>query len=79
VWITGIHTCGKRGIDEATALDFGVGFYGRAGLLSGRIVIPIRNAAGEIVAYAGRAIDGNSPKYKLPSGFRKGLELFNVD
>jgi DNA primase len=69
----------QRGIDEATALEFGVGFYGRAGLLSGRIVIPIRNAAGEIVAYAGRAIDGRLPKYKLPSGFRKGLELFNVD
>lgn len=69
----------QRGIDPATALKFGVGFYGRAGLLTGRIVIPIRNAAGEIVAYAGRAIDGRPPKYKLPSGFHKRLELFNLD
>lgn len=39
------------GIDFATALEFGVGFYNRGGRLSGRIVIPIRNQAGEIVAY----------------------------
>lgn len=61
------------------AVQFGVGFHGRAGLLSGRIVIPIRNRAGDIVAYAGRAIDGRPPKYKLPGGFRKGLEFFNLD
>ena len=46
--------------------------------MSGRIVIPIRNANGEIVAYAGRALDGRSPKYKLPAGFRKAWELFNI-
>lgn len=69
----------QRGIDPATALGFGVGFYARAGLLSGRIVIPIRNCAGELVAYAGRAVDGEPPKYKLPPGFRKALELFNRD
>ncbi len=39
----------------------------------------IRNAGGETVAYAGRALDGGLPKYKLPAGFRKGLELFNLD
>jgi DNA primase len=30
------------------------------------------------VAYAGRALDGDIPKYKLPAGFRKGCELFNI-
>lgn len=68
----------QRGIDRATAVEFGVGFYGRPGLLSGRIVIPIRNAQGQLVAYAGRAVDGGLPKYKLPVGFRKGHELFNI-
>jgi len=67
----------QRGIDRATAAEFGVGFYGGPGLMSQRIVIPIRNAQGQIVAYAGRAVDGRSPKYKLPAGFRKGSELFN--
>jgi len=68
----------QRGIDGATAVAFGVGFYARPGLMSGRIVIPIRNERGEIVAYAGRAVDGRPPKYKLPFGFRKARELFNL-
>ncbi len=41
-------------------------------------MIPIANARGETVAYAGRAVDGSLPKYKLPAGFRKGGELFNL-
>jgi DNA primase len=68
----------ERGIDPATAAEFGVGFYAGPGLMSGRVVIPIRNLCGELVAYAGRAVDGRPPKYKLPAGFRKSLELFNL-
>jgi hypothetical protein len=44
----------------------------------GRIVIPIRNPRGQPVAYAGRALDGGAPKYKLPARFHKALELFNL-
>jgi DNA primase len=68
----------ERGIAPATAAEFGVGFYAGPGLMSGRVVIPIRNLRGELVAYAGRAVDGRSPKYKLPAGFRKSLEVFNL-
>ncbi|PYT21298.1 MAG: hypothetical protein DMG57_39055 [Acidobacteria bacterium] len=68
----------ERGIDRATAVEFGVGWYAGPGLLSGRIVIPIANARGQTVAYAGRALDGGLPKYKLPAGFRKAWELFNL-
>jgi len=68
----------ERGIDRATAVEFGVGFYARPGLMIGRIVIPIHNGRGEIVAYAGRALDDRAPKYKLPTGFHKSLELFNL-
>jgi DNA primase len=68
----------ERGIDPATAVVFGVGFYAGSGLLSGRVVIPIANARGQIVAYAGRALDDSLPKYKLPAGFRKAWELFNL-
>jgi DNA primase len=42
-----------------------------------RIVIPIHNERGELVAYAGRSIDNAEPKYKFPSGFRK-IELWNL-
>jgi len=41
-------------------------------------VIPIANARGRTVAYAGRAPDDSLPKYKLPNGFRKAWELFNL-
>lgn len=68
----------QRGIDPATAAEFGVGLYRGPGLMSGRIVIPIRNLRGQLVAYAGRALDDLPPKYKLPTGFRKALELFNL-
>lgn len=68
----------QRGIDRPTAVNFGIGYYGGPGLMSGRVVIPIHNEPGQLVAYAGRAVDGRMPKYKLPGGFRKSLELYNL-
>jgi DNA primase len=41
-------------------------------------VIPVHNREGELVAYAGRAIDGSEPRYKFPTGFHKSMELFNL-
>ena len=46
--------------------------------MNGRIVIPIHNERGELLAYAGRSIDNSEPRYKLPAGFHKSLELFNL-
>jgi len=57
---------------------FGLGMYTGKGLLRGRIVIPIHNESGELIAYAGRAIDGQEPRYRFPAGFRKSLVLFNL-
>lgn len=68
----------QRGMDRATAIELGMGFYDRPGLMNGRIVIPIHNWRGELVAYAGRAVDGRIPKYKLTGGFHKSLELYNL-
>ena len=68
----------RRGVDLATAVEFGIGFYPGPGLLSRRIVIPISNAHGRTVAYAGRSLDDTLPKYKLPPRFQKTLELFNL-
>lgn len=68
----------SRGVTPQTVRTFGLGLYTGKGLLRGRIVIPIHNAAGELVAYAGRATDGQEPKYRFPAGFRKSLVLFNV-
>jgi DNA primase len=70
-----------RGLTTETLVDFGAGFCAK-GMMSGRIAIPIHNPNGEVVAYAGRLVGeptDDNPKYKLPPGFRKSLELFNVD
>lgn len=68
----------KRGITSATASDFGIGFYYGTGYFSGRIVIPIHDDSGQLVAYAGRAVDVSFPKYRLPRGFPKSSVLFNL-
>jgi DNA primase len=68
----------QRGIGKETLETFGVGFFPGKGLMAGRIVIPIHNGVGELVAYAGRAIDDSEPKYKFPPGFHKSLELYNL-
>jgi len=68
----------QRRIEQGTAEHFGVGYFTGKGSMSGRVVIPIHNGAGELVAYAGRAIDGSEPRYKLPAGFHKGQELYNL-
>jgi DNA primase len=69
----------QRGISPSTARWFGVGMYHGAGFLAGRCVIPIRDEKGRLVAYAGRAINGEEPKYRFPAGFRKSQVLFNLD
>ena len=68
----------ERSILADTAVHFGAGYYAGPGLLSGRVVIPIHNERGQLLAYAGRSIDGAHPKYKLPGGFAKSTVLFNL-
>jgi DNA primase len=71
----------ERGLTLETIVDFGVGFCAK-GMMVDRIAIPIQNSEGKVVAYAGRfpgePAEG-TPKYKLPPGFRKSQELFNID
>ena len=46
---------------------------GHCGLLEAalRLIIPIHNEAGQLVAYCGRSLDGTGPRYKFPAGFAK--------
>jgi len=71
----------ERGLTLETIVDFGIGFCAK-GMMAERIAIPIQNPEGAVVAYAGRfpgePAEG-TPKYKLPQGFRKSLELYNID
>ena len=50
--------------------------------MKGRIAIPIHDASGTLVAYAGRWPGDppeGEPKYKLPEGFKKSLVLYNLN
>jgi len=67
-----------RGIESTTAREFGIGAYRGSGIFRGRLVIPIHDERGELVAYCGRALDGTEPRYRFPSGFPKSEILFNL-
>lgn len=103
----------RRGIPEATAKAFGIGYapdargklkaalaqFGNpklieAGLLiaveekepydrfRGRVMIPIRDQRGRVIAFGGRILDSGEPKYlNSPDTplFDKGRTLFNLD
>jgi DNA primase len=66
-----------RNIGAGTAARFGVGFYRGGGLMRGRVVIPIHDERGQLLAYAGRSMDGSWPRYRFPTGFAKSRVLFN--
>ena len=80
-----------RGFTEETVKTFGLGYCNR-GLFKSRIAIPIHDALGRLVGYAGRvtdkhAITEDNPKYKLPPRrerdgklfeFHKSLLLYNL-
>jgi DNA primase len=74
----------ERGLAPATVETFGLGFANR-GYFSGFICIPLSNAAGELVGYAGRWPDdaaveaGTAEKYRLPPKFKKLELLFNIE
>ena len=71
----------ERGLAPETVREFGLGYCGK-GVMSQRIAIPIHNPAGELVGYAGRwpgvPPDGR-PKYRLPDGFKKRVEIYRLD
>ena len=60
-----------RGIAKETAIEFGVGFYSGPGLMRDRLVIPIHNADGQLIAYCGRSVDQTQPRYRLPPALTK--------
>jgi 5S rRNA maturation endonuclease (ribonuclease M5) len=68
----------QRGIQWQTAAWFGAGYYGGSGFLRGRMVFPIHDERGDLVAYAGRTMDGRAPRYLFPPGFHKSQVLFNL-
>lgn len=70
-----------RGITLETIERFGLGYCNK-GIMAGRICIPLLNAEGQLVAYAGRYAADDLPedtlRYKLPKGFQKAHVLYNM-
>src|SRR4051812_31326182 len=73
-----------RGVTREQAEAFGLGLCTTGKTIPGRLGIPIHNAVGELVAYAGRWVGApedipeGEEKYKLPAGFHKSAELYNL-
>lgn len=80
----------NRGFSQDTIDHFGLGFCSR-GLLKSRVAIPLHDANGKLVGYAGRVVDdaaisNENPRYRFPGKrekdgtvfeFRKTLFLYN--
>ena len=73
----------ERGVRPELVAAFGLGYCAK-GSMDGRIVIPIHNPEGKLVAYAGRwarpldTLPEGKDRYALPVGFHKNAELFNL-
>jgi len=71
----------ERGLSAEAVAEFGLGYCSR-GVMAGRICIPIHDAAGQLVAYAGRWPGEELPedveRYRLPAKFEKSRVLFNL-
>jgi len=80
----------ERGFTEETIKTFGLGYCQR-GLMKGRIAIPLHDAEGALIGYAGRIVDEeavgeDTPRYLFPGSrerngtrheFRKSAFLYN--
>jgi DNA primase len=84
----------SRGRLKAALKDYGDPLLVEAGMLiqvegkepydrfRGRLIIPIRDARGRVIAFGGRVLDGGEPKYlNSPDTplFDKGRTLYNLD
>ena len=73
-----------RGVSREVAAEFGLGLCTTGKTIPGRLGIPIHDAEGQVVAYAGRwvgpdeEIPEDQGKYQLPAKFHKQGELFNL-
>jgi CheY-like chemotaxis protein len=68
----------NQGITIETARHFGAGFFPGPGPMHGRIVIPIHDDEGELIAYAGHVVDGSDAKCRYWPEFNKSQVLFNL-
>lgn len=70
----------EKKFSEEFLKEIGIGWVSK-GMFSGRVVVPIHNGKGELVAYGGRGLKEadiiKRGRWLLPKSFHKSLELFN--
>lgn len=69
-----------RGFTPETIAQFGLGFCSR-GMLKDRIAIPLHDAKGRLIGYAGRVVDDASiaednPRYRFPGERKRDGKIF---
>jgi DNA primase len=68
-----------RGIHEATAQHFGIGYFRGRPPLGGRIIAPLHDPNGTLVGHIGRAVDDTvEPRYCFQRGVHRRELLFNL-
>lgn len=67
----------KFGISVETCEHFGAG-YAPKGIMRGRLAIPVHDRQGNLLAYCGRALKGESPTLSWPNGFDPTGIIFNA-
>lgn len=71
----------ERGLSPELIQHFGLGYCSK-GVMAGRVCIPIHNASGDVVAYAGRwpidPVPDDEDRYLLPTKFYKNKVLWNL-
>ena len=65
------------GISPETCSHFGAG-YAPKGIMRGRLAIPIHDRASELMAYCGRAVNGESPALIFPNGFQPSEHILGA-
>jgi DNA primase len=67
-----------RGIHEATARFFGMGYFRGTPPFGGRIITPLHNPDGALVGHIARALDDTEPRYRFQQGVPRQSILFNL-
>ena len=68
-----------RGFTKGFCEEHGIGYCSK-GKMAGRVVFPICNVAGDVVAYCGRAVDAwLEPRWLQSDAFHKSLELYGIE
>ncbi|HEV7768141.1 MAG TPA: toprim domain-containing protein [Thermoanaerobaculia bacterium] len=71
----------SRGFDEEECGYLGVGYFPGKGSMSGRIVFPVHDDNGRLLAYVGRSTNPDckhDERWRFPSGFFKSIEVYNL-